>query len=253
MKIRVLGCHGGSLPGFSPVSLLIDEKISLDAGTLTSVLSFQEQLKISSVLLTHPHLDHFHELAFLIDNRKVENVLSKTVTVYSTQNILQYIHSHIFNDIIWPDYTKKPAPALLELYPIEEGCSFSIEDYQIEAVRVEHAIEAVGFIVRGQKGTCVFSGDTKATEKLWRRAQTYSDLKAVFLELSYSERKSEWTKTAKHHSVSTFVEELKKIPEGVDVYAYHLKPQFYEEIKKELLAYRFKNVQIIQKGEVLII
>ena len=69
MKIRALGCDGGSLPGFSPVSLLIDEKICIDAGTLTSVLSFEEQLKISSVFITHPHLDHIHELAFLVDNR----------------------------------------------------------------------------------------------------------------------------------------------------------------------------------------
>ena len=58
MKIRVLGCNGGQLPGYFPVSFFINDHLILDAGSITSHLSLKDQHKIREILITHGHLDH---------------------------------------------------------------------------------------------------------------------------------------------------------------------------------------------------
>ena len=47
MEIRVLGCHGSQLPGFNMTSFLINGTVLVDAGTVTSVLTADEQKNIS--------------------------------------------------------------------------------------------------------------------------------------------------------------------------------------------------------------
>ena len=68
MKIRVLGCFGSRIPGRFTSSLLIDDKFLLDAGTVSSALSQGEQLALEDIVLTHAHMDHIVDLAFLADN-----------------------------------------------------------------------------------------------------------------------------------------------------------------------------------------
>ena len=48
IQIEVLGCHGGEMAGYLAPSLLIDKKIMLDAGSFSSVLTFEQQLTIMS-------------------------------------------------------------------------------------------------------------------------------------------------------------------------------------------------------------
>jgi hypothetical protein len=38
MEIRVLGCYGGELPGYFLGSFMLDGKLVVDAGAITSVL-----------------------------------------------------------------------------------------------------------------------------------------------------------------------------------------------------------------------
>ncbi len=251
MKIRVLGCHGGELPGFSSVGLLINEKICVDAGSITSVLTQKEQLKLKHVLITHAHMDHVRDLHFLVDNRFVGDCLNEPVTVYGSSFVLTSIHEHIFNGIMWPDYTKlPPGSPLLNLYPLDNK-PIKIEGLSVQAVPVYHAQEAVGYIVSDGKSTCVFSGDTTSTEALWKECTQYKNVKAVFLEISYSERRKDLVPLARHHCPSTFVEELKKLPRDITVYAYHLKPHFYDDIIKELKSKKLSNVKILKNGEII--
>ena len=251
MRIRVLGCHGGELPGFSSVSLLINDTICVDAGSITSVLTQKEQLRLKHVLITHAHMDHVRDLHFLVDNRFVSENLVEPVTVYGSPFVVKSIHDHIFNGVIWPDYTKAPAGApLLYLQPLSVK-PIQIEGFSVQAVSVPHAKEAVGYIVSDGKSTCVFSGDTASTEDLWKECKKYKNVKAIFLELSYSERRKDLTSLARHHCPSTFIEELKKLPQDAAVYAYHLKPQFYKDIIKELKAKKLAHVKILKQGQII--
>ena len=53
MKLRVLGCHGGELPNYRTTCFLVDGKLCVDGGAITSVLELEEILQ-EQILLTLP-------------------------------------------------------------------------------------------------------------------------------------------------------------------------------------------------------
>ena len=58
MIIRFLGTHNEESCESRLVSLLIDDILAVDAGSLVSELAFIEQEKIRAILLSHGHYDH---------------------------------------------------------------------------------------------------------------------------------------------------------------------------------------------------
>ena len=69
MRLRVLGCAGGSAPGHLLSSYLIDEVLAIDAGALTTALSVPGQRRVRAVAFTHGHLDHVWSLPLFLANR----------------------------------------------------------------------------------------------------------------------------------------------------------------------------------------
>ena len=62
MRLKVLGSAGAELPNFKPPAFLIDDELLLDAGTIGSVLTEEEQLRLKHIFITHSHLDHIRAL-----------------------------------------------------------------------------------------------------------------------------------------------------------------------------------------------
>src|SRR2546430_15320590 len=67
MKIRVLGAFGGEGLGHRPSAFLVNDKILLDAGSVTGALTGPEQLAIEHALVSHSHLDHLAGLVYLTE------------------------------------------------------------------------------------------------------------------------------------------------------------------------------------------
>jgi phosphoribosyl 1,2-cyclic phosphodiesterase len=68
MRVRALGVAGGEVPGRGLTSFLVDERLALDAGHLTASLTLDAQAALDAILLSHAHLDHVKDVAFLADN-----------------------------------------------------------------------------------------------------------------------------------------------------------------------------------------
>ena len=68
MKIKVLGACGSEQPGSCLTGFLINGRVVLDAGTVSSALTERELKRISHVVLSHAHLDHTRGIPFLADN-----------------------------------------------------------------------------------------------------------------------------------------------------------------------------------------
>ena len=62
MNIRFLGAHNSESKDVRPACLLIDNILAIDAGGLTSSLTFSEQLAIEALLVTHHHYDHIKDI-----------------------------------------------------------------------------------------------------------------------------------------------------------------------------------------------
>ena len=68
MQVKIIGGHGGVTRNYHATSYLIDESLLIDAGSVASGLDIQDQLKIDHILISHAHLDHTKDLAFICDN-----------------------------------------------------------------------------------------------------------------------------------------------------------------------------------------
>ena len=108
MKLRVLGCSGGSIKGRFLSCYLLNEEIALDAGGLTGPLTLDEQLAVRHVIVSHTHLDHNCGLPFFVEN--VFGKLDEPVLVYGTEHVVTSLRHHMFNDELWPDFSKLPSP-----------------------------------------------------------------------------------------------------------------------------------------------
>lgn len=108
MRVRVLGCHGGETPRHRTTCLLIDERITVDAGAVCRSLALEDQVKIDHMLISHSHMDHVKDLALLAD--QVIGRRHQPVTLHCGPETAETLSSSYFNNYLWPDFTKIPTP-----------------------------------------------------------------------------------------------------------------------------------------------
>ena len=68
MNIRFLGAHNCESQNSRCACLLIDDILAIDAGGLTSSLSFPAQQNLKAILLTHQHYDHIKDIPTIAMN-----------------------------------------------------------------------------------------------------------------------------------------------------------------------------------------
>ncbi len=159
MLIRVLGAHNCESRNSKLVSLLIDDVLALDAGSLTSSLSFRAQLKLKAVLLTHHHYDHIRDIPAIAMNALIHET---KISVYSTRPVYDALAAHFLNGELYPDFLRKPAGnPTIKFTEVAPEKTENIDGYRIQAVPMNHSIPAVGFQVTSPDGKAVFyTGDT---------------------------------------------------------------------------------------------
>src|SRR5207248_8747264 len=81
-------------------SFTINDELAVDAGALPLSLTRDKQLGIRNIIITHAHLDHFAGLPLMIDNIFTE--LEQTIKVFAIEETVHSLHTHIFNNTIWP-------------------------------------------------------------------------------------------------------------------------------------------------------
>jgi ribonuclease BN (tRNA processing enzyme) len=255
MNIRVLGCHGSQLPNYNTTSFLIGANVLIDAGTITSVLSLKEQLKIDYIFITHAHLDHIRDIAFLADNICYQR-REKPVVIVSTKGIIEAIHKHLLNNIIWPDFSKIPtskAP-VIKFQVIQPGRKQKIGDLQVRVIDLHHVVETVGYIVEEKGKAVFFMGDTGPTEEAWQIATKTAGLEAVFIETSLPDDLKDIAKITGHLTPFSLAVELKKLTRvNPEIYLYHMKPSYRETIRKEVARIKDRKIHIIEDGQKILI
>jgi len=158
MKVKILGAHSFESTNTKLSSILIDELLALDAGGLTSSLSFAEQEKVEYILLTHGHYDHIRDVpAIALKNR------NRTIHIFATEPTLNVLSTHLINGVLYPKFTEWPSPEspVLRLHTLEPYQAETIGAYSALPVPVRHAVPAVGYQITDGEGNKVFySGDT---------------------------------------------------------------------------------------------
>lgn len=253
MNIRVLGCHGAQLPHYNTTSFLIGSNVLVDAGAVTTVLNLSEQVKIDYVFITHAHLDHIRDLAFLADNAYFQQ-RKKPLLIISTKGIIEAISRHIFNNVIWPDFSRLPSPQapLIKFKIIKSGKKQKIGDLQVTAIDLDHVVESVSYVVESRGKAVMFFGDTGPTEMAWKKARQTKSLRSLFIETSLPDEMTDVACKTGHLTPRSLSAELKKIT-GVrpDVYLYHMKPKYKEAICREIATIQDRKIHILEDGQII--
>ena len=205
MKIRILGAHNTESRNTRHMSVLIDDTLALDAGGLTSALSFKAQMKIRAVLLTHHHYDHIRDIPALAMNLYLRN---GRFQVYGL-------------------------PSVHEVRPYE---SRQVEGYRVTAIPVVHSIPATGYqVTSGGDITIFYTGDTgPALADCWK----HTSPQLLLIEVTSSNRWEEFASKAGHlcpillkRELALFREMKGYLPQ---VIAIHINPANEDEIRPEL-------------------
>ena len=124
MIVKIVGGHGGVSPGYRATSYLIDGKLLIDAGSVASGIPIAEQAQIDNILISHSHLDHISDLAFLADN--CFGMKGKPFEIWTNNEVKTNVMTHLLNDAIWPDFTKLPTASepTLRFNTFESGSDF---------------------------------------------------------------------------------------------------------------------------------
>jgi ribonuclease BN (tRNA processing enzyme) len=251
MKIRVLGAFGGEGLGHRPSAFLINDKVLLDGGSVSSVLTVPEQLAIEHAIVSHSHLDHIAGLAYLTETLAFCEV-GAAVTISGIDPVISTLRSGVFNNALWPDFSRIPHPdvPVVKYRTLIEEVENRVADLWVTPVAVSHTVPAAGFIVHDGSAGVIYSGDTGPTDALWRHAHGLRGLRAIILECAFPNRLGPLAQVAKHMTPALIQRELDKLPPDVPVWIFHVKPQFHEELAEELARIDGDRVSILTQDRV---
>ena len=160
MKVRVWGCSGAIAKECRTTSFLIDTDVLIDAGTGVGDLTLEEMRGIDHVFLTHSHLDHIAALPLMVD--AIASQRTASLQIHALAGTIAALKTHIFNDVIWPDFTQLPTPhaPFICFQEIQIGQTLQLGNKRIEVLPAIHTVPAVGYAVSVEDACWVFTGDT---------------------------------------------------------------------------------------------
>ncbi len=251
MKIKVLGAAGSEVPRRNCPAFLVDETILLDAGTIGVSLNIREESGVATIILTHAHFDHLKGIPFLLDNRVIRDA-GKPVTVMSGKDVIRDLRKYIFNDRIWPDFTRIPTPdrPILKFGTLVAGRRALVDGFHVTMERVSHTVPAYGFIVENREGEAIaYTGDTGPTELFWKKLNG-TKVRGLIIETSFPNRMEELAMISGHLTPALLEKEIAKMsPAPPMILLMHAKPQYQAEIERDVQALGNRSIRFLLEGE----
>jgi cAMP phosphodiesterase len=255
VQLRVVGCHGGETPKHRTCAFLLDERIAIDAGSLTSGLDLALQYKLEAVLVSHAHLDHVRDLATIADNRAQHGC--KPLQVVGTKPTLEILQKHFFNDLLWPDFAKIPSKKepTIAYTTVKPEKRIEVAGFGVRAIRVTHTIDTSAFIVDKDGLSVAYSGDTGPTDRLWNALAEEKDLRALLMEVSFPNEMQGLATVSGHHTPQTLIKDLQKYrsPRDLPTLLYHIKPAFQRDVEKQCAKLKGVELTVLTLGEQLLL
>ena len=254
-RIKILGAYGTKSKDFGTSAFELNDLNVIDAGNLIKPLE-ERSANIENIWLTHSHLDHISDIAFILDNYFTQR--TKSLNIIGLPQTISALKKHFFNGLIWPDFSKinlinsdKKAINYIEL---ELSKSYSIgEDETIEAFKTNHTVPSCGYIYKKDSKGVIISADTHSLDTLIDRVNNDKEIKSVVVECSFPSKMEKLAKESKHLTAKILFKELEKLKrDDFRLYINHIKPTYLEEITNEIAQFKGKWEPVILKDSDII-
>ena len=237
MKLKVLGCSGGIGGAESRTSsFLVDDDVLVDCGTGVGDLSFDALSRVSHVFLSHSHLDHVLAIPLLVDS--IGEVCRHPVTVYASRATLHILRAHVFNWLVWPDFTAIPDRnrPYLRLQPVEIGESVRLGERIVTALPVLHTVPAVAWRLDSGTAQLVYSGDTTYCPELIEAINACPCLRHLIVETAFPEEMRAMAMASRHMCPGMLQAMLAALTVTPTIHISHLKPGLGGRIMEQVMA-----------------
>ena len=243
--VRLLGADGSKSTDAGTSSLQVSTSIVIDAGNIVQGLG-KDARNIEHIFLTHSHLDHIVDIAFLAE-RYFES--RKTpLKIYALHETLDALKKHYFNNIIWPDFTEITLPhnkePAVKLIPIETDKNYHFSDTIIKPIEVNHTVPTCAYVIEKKFFSLIYAPDTHLNETIWHEINQDPKIDSLLIDLSFPSSQNDLAKLSGHLTPKLLEQELQKITKPLRIYAIHLKEPYREEIIKEITEHPVLQSQI---------
>jgi ribonuclease BN (tRNA processing enzyme) len=257
MHVRVLGCSGSIAAGSRTTSFLVGDDVLIDAGTGVGDLTLDEMARIDHIFVSHSHLDHILSIGLLADSvtRRRAAATRPPVRVHALPATLEALRTHIFNGVIWPDFTRLPSvdAPVLALVAVEVGQVVQAGAQRIEVLPAAHTVPAVGYAVLGHpgRGAWVFTGDTGPNPALWARLARLP-VATLVIETAFGDDEQALAGISRHLCPALLRSELAQLAQPTDVFITHIKPGEVDAVMSEIGAQASPHrIQALVSGQVM--
>ena len=255
MKIQLLPStfdeQGRATPEQRLTCFLIDDRVSVDAGSIGIALSDDQRGTVRDVIVTHPHMDHIASLPIFIDD--LFGFLKEPIRVHATQDVIDTLERDIFNWVVYPRFSElsNEHGPVMKYIPFRTGEEFRVGHLKVTAVPVNHIVSTVGLIVSDDKTTVAFSSDTYETEEFWELVNRTAHIDALLIEASFPNDMDKLAEVSRHFTPALLKKELRKLNHnGLDILAVHLKPAYRDTVVSELEALKIPRLSVMEPGRI---
>ncbi|SFV65941.1 Chemotactic transducer-related protein [hydrothermal vent metagenome] len=252
--IKFLGSGGSVSRNNYTTCIQVTEKTLIDAGNIMHALGKKAQY-ISNIFLSHSHLDHIIDIAFLLDNFFDQR--EETLKIYGLPETIKAVREDIYNNTIWPDFTKVIIPnsskPSLKFIPIQIGEKYEVED-QIFLTPFEsvHSVPCCGYIIEKDESALLYSGDTFQNKRLWEYINSHHNITALIIDVSFPNRLKKVAQESKHLTAAFLEEDRKNLTrDDLKIYVNHIKPLYKQEVIANLKAIGIDEEAVIEDGDII--
>ena len=247
--ITILGSYGGKGNNMQLTSIQVTKDIVIDAGNIINGLRNGAE-NINHIFISHSHLDHINDIPYLIDNYFEQRKTS--LKIYARKDVIKHLKEHIFNWDIWPDFSQinliNSDIKALEFIEIELNQTIKFDDCSIKAIENNHTPSSCGFVITKNQKAILFTSDTYCCDAIWEEVNINKQIHSVIVDVSFPSRLNQLAFDSKHLTPSLLEDELKKLTrKDIDIYVNHLKPNYKNELVKELI----RTKDLLVNGKIL--
>ncbi len=254
ISLRVLGSSGSTGEDKYTTCLQVTPHTLIDAGNIVQALG-ENIVYINNIFLSHSHLDHILDCAYLIDSTL--NSRKKTLVIYGLEDTIKIVKKNIFNWDIWPDFSQIKLPnssnPSLIFKVIEPGKKYIVEnDISLTPFYSNHTVACCGYVISSKTGSILFSADTYKNPKIWNILNSDKQIKAAIVDVSFPNDMANIARESKHLTPQILKEELKLLKrDNINIYVNHLKPVFDKKVREDLKKIGFDSANILEDGDVI--